>query len=187
MRRQGTQRRQGASRTLCAVLVGAAVALSLVALVGCEPPAPDRIELVPRARITADRPGAEHRVRVDAFRGLAPFRGELPPVRWTSSDASVASVASVDGDGRVKAVGSGEATITAAILDGAHEVTDRVEVKNLFVASVAVDGVFPAVLRVRDGAVPIKVVVRDEKGRVIPSPTLRYDTNGPCLEARRDG
>jgi hypothetical protein len=170
--------------SLGTALLRAVLLASLILASACEPPAPDRIEVVPRTRIKADRAGLEHRLKIDAFRGLAPFRGELPPVRWTSSDETVASV---DGDGRVKAVGSGEATITAALFEGPREVTDSVEVSNVFVASVAVDGVFPASLRVRDGAVPIKVVVRDEKGRTVPSPSLRYETTGPCMEARRDG
>jgi hypothetical protein len=186
-RRRSAVRQRIAQLTIArftAVLPTAFLVISLVLAVACEPPAPDRIEVVPRTRLKADRAGLEHRLRVDAFRGLAPFRGELPPVRWTSSDESVVSV---DGDGRVKAVGSGQATITAAMLEGPREVTDSVEVTNVFVASVAVDGVFPASLRVRDGPVPIKVVVRDEKGRTIPSPSLRYETTGPCMEARRDG
>jgi hypothetical protein len=185
MKRQRSQRqRPGALCVLSTVLWGMVVASWMIGLTGCEPKAPDRIELVPRTRIKADHAGVEHRLKVDAFRGLAPFRGELPAIRWTSSDETVASV---NDSGVVTAVGSGEATITAAILEGEREATDSVEVANVFVASVAVDGVFPPSLRVRDGAVPIKVVVRDEKGRAIPSPSLRYDTTGPCLEARRDG
>jgi hypothetical protein len=166
-----------------AIMVVMAMVATTTTACGVSPP--DRIEIVPRSRFRATHPGAEHRLRVDVFRGVRPLPGEWPALRWTSSDVSVARV---DPQGVVTATGSGRATITAALPGaGGREVVDSVDVDNTFVAAVDIDGPFPTSLRVQDDPVQLKVIVRDEKGNPVPKPLLQYGSTGPCVEVRPDG
>lgn len=169
-------------RSVAVMAMAAATATTTTA---CGAVPPDRLEIAPRTRLKATRPGVEHRLRVDVFRGVRPMPGEWPALRWTSSDASVARV---DPQGVVTATGSGRATITASLPGaGGRDVVDSVDVDNSFVAAVAVDGPFPTSLRVQDDPVQLKVIVRDEKGHPVPRPLLQYGSTGPCVEVRADG
>ena len=167
------------------VAVLAMVMTSTTSTTACGVPPPDRLEIVPRTRLKATRPGVEHRLRVDVFRGVRPMPGEWPALRWSSSDASVARV---DARGVVTAIGSGRATITASLPGaGGRDVVDSVDVDNSFVAAVVIDGSFPKSLRVRDDAVPLKVIVSDEKGNPVQRPLIQSGSTGPCVEVRADG
>ena len=62
-----------------AVMAMAMAATTTTMACGVSPP--DRLEIVPRTRLKATRPGVEHRLRVDVFRGVRPMPGEWPALR----------------------------------------------------------------------------------------------------------
>jgi hypothetical protein len=163
------------------------VVLSLVSLAACGVPPPDRLELVPPTPIKSNEAGASFPLKVAAYRGVAPHDDQKAPltIQWTSSDPAVADVSP---NGVVTTTGSGKAVITASVATGKETaISATVDVHNVFVSTIELTGAFPNPFRLASPAVPLTVVVKDEKGQVIEKPRLTFKASDYCIEVDGNG
>lgn len=94
--------------------------------VGTEPVAPRvaRLAIVPPTPHFAGMAvGVSFRFAVEGFDATGALLTELPPVTWTSSDTTVATV---DSSGLVVAKHDGRTVITAAVVSGSRTVSDTI-------------------------------------------------------------
>ena len=162
-------------------------ALVVVCSLACGVPPPDRLEVVPPTPIKSIEQGKTFPLKVAAFRGVAAHDEKKAPltVTWKSSDATVADVSP---DGVVTTTGSGKAVITASVATGKDtSISATVDVDNVFVSTVEATGDFPKPFRLSSKAVPLTVVVKDEKGQVIEKPRLKFSASDYCIEVGPDG
>jgi hypothetical protein len=166
----------------------ASVVVGVVACaVGCGVPPPDRLEIVPPTPIKSIEQGKAFPLKVQAFRGIVAHDEQKAPlvVSWKSSDTSVADVGS---DGTVTTTGSGKAVVTANVEAGKEAtISATVDVENLFVSTVEATGDFPKPFKLSSKAVPLTVVVKDEKGTVIEKPRIKFSASDYCVEVSPDG
>jgi hypothetical protein len=162
-------------------LGNAFLAISLCILgVACEPKKPARLELDPKGPFQMTRVGQTERVKPMAYDDKnRPFVSELE-MTYTSSDASVATVAA---DGTISATGSGMATISAESLGVKAQAEVRVQV----VGSVEIVGEPPETLKYGGKDYQLEVVVKDDKGNVIEKPKLSYSASDYCVEVSPTG
>jgi hypothetical protein len=159
----------------------------VLSLVSCGVPPPDRLELVPPTPIKSNEAGATFPLKVSAYRGVASHDEQKAPlsVQWTSSDRAVADV---NADGVVTTTGSGNAVITASVATGKETtISATVDVHNVFVSTIELTGEFPKPFRLSSPAVPLTVVVKDEKGTVIEKPRLAFKASDYCIEVDGNG
>lgn len=101
-------------------------------------------------------------------------------VAWTTSDPSIARVAP---DGRVTAIGHGQARITAA--NGALDASATVEVVPLVAANLTAS---PPALTLEIGATEqLKATVLSQRNTVMPDATLRWQSSDPKIVWVDDG
>jgi hypothetical protein len=173
--------------TLPARLTRLTFATALVGLLaltlGCEEKKPARLSMDPGGPFKMYNKGQQIEVRV------APYDDKNRPytkpidVTWSSSDESVATV----DDGKVKATGSGKATITAT--SGAIKAEGEAWVS--IVGSLELAPGLPTELRLRGGkgkGAQMKVIVKDDKGNVMEKhPAIAYEVSNYCIDIYPDG
>ncbi len=140
------------------------VLVAIVALVAACGPKPGKIDLKPK-KVTLKAVDATKKVTADVFDAQSKKMENHKPVVWTSSDPSVATVGA---DGEVKAVASGEATITAALGD----VTASTPVKVRIVASITLDKQ-TLDLKVSESQL-VNATVKDEKGNDLTGEPVKF-------------
>jgi hypothetical protein len=162
-------------------------AFACAANLACGVPPPDRLEVVPPTPIKSFEQGRTFPLKIAAFRGVAAHDDKKAPlsVTWKSSDTSVADVSA---DGVVTTTGSGKAVITATVATGKDSsISATVDVDNVFVSTIEASGDFPKPFRLSSRPVPLTVVVKDEKGKVIEKPRLKFSASDHCVEVGPDG
>ncbi|HYW50923.1 MAG TPA: Ig-like domain-containing protein [Gemmatimonadaceae bacterium] len=134
--------------------------------------APTRVLTPSPAALTLDA-GGEGQVTASLSGGCS---DDDRTVRWTTSDAAIATV---DAGGRVRAVSSGTATLTATAFDNQASttvaVTVRARVATTIEATPALDTLSPL------GTRTLSVTVRDQAGVAFTTPPITWRSLNPTL------
>lgn len=156
-------------------------ALSLACLLasGCEEPKPDRLTLDPTGPFSFDKRGEHEQVKAAAFRGARPYVKTVP-VELASADTTVATV---DPDGTIRAIGSGKTTITAS----AWGLSTSAEVNVRIVGSIALVDDVPKPYKLNAKPRQLKAIVKDDKGAVIEGYQVVWRATDYCVEVDDQG
>jgi hypothetical protein len=165
-----------------------AAVCSLVLLGGCEDPPPVKLTLDPAGPFKLVKKGQTQQLTATAFdaKGIIYKRKSPVPVTYSSTDTSVATV---DGTGLITATGSGAAQVKAqawdleATADVTAVIPGSIEVQ--VPAGTTKDAPFK--MRFKTKPVQMVVVVKDDKGVVLPKPKILYRALDYCVEVSEDG
>ncbi|MBZ0274055.1 Ig-like domain-containing protein [bacterium] len=148
---------------------GILVAIVLVAC-ACGPRA-TQLEVRPEA-VTLKSHGATHQIHARVLDSEGNEVARAHPILWTSSDASVAAV---NENGVVKAIGSGDAVVTAASGNAAGAVAVRVRIiKTLEVT--------PGVAMIDIGQTrDFDIKALDDRGNLVTGERVKWSTGDPAI------
>lgn|GEM_PF-1826490 len=172
------------SRSVLSATVVAVVAVAALGIAACSNPEPATVELTGHLpKFNEKGQTAKLQVSVKDKRGK-PFVGRNPELLVNTSNAKV-MLAEGDDESmsiKLKATGSGPVTIeaTAYGIKGSRK-TD-VQIPTVIEAKKAP----PKRMRVGK-KFKLEVVVKDDAGRVIDKPKLKFDQDEPCVLVDRDG
>ncbi len=156
-------------------LVQAIVCLGLLA--ACDKK-PASLSLEPRTFLPLEKKGKTVQLKAQTKDEKGVFVATVTPVYRSGDD----TVASVDDKGLITAVGSGKTDITAT-LDG---LTAAVPVEVRVVGSVAFEPSTPQKLRMGK-SMKVKVIIKDDKGNVLPNEKFLFKTAGYTVDPDPDG
>jgi hypothetical protein len=162
--------------------------LAVALLAACADPPPAKLTIDSSGPIHFMKRGLTRQVTLAAFDAKGrPFHlTGKEQVTWSSSDPSVATV---DAKGTITATGSGVTQVKAAMsdleatVDATSSIPGSVEVKEP--AGTTKDAPFK--MRFKTKPVQAVVVVKDDKGTVIPKPKILYRAMDYCVDVSEDG
>ncbi len=167
----------------------AALAVSLAALLcACADKQPAKLALDPKGPFSFDKRGQKEQVKIAAFdeKGFPFTRKGAVPVAYSSTDPSVVTV---DASGNITTTGSGTAQVKAMAwgLETTADVTSSIPGSVEVMVPAGTTKTAPFKMRLSGKPMQIVVVVKDDKGVVIPKPKVIFRALDYCVESSDDG
>ena len=135
---------------------------------------PVKLQLKAKPDAVLNKKGQTFELRAALYDKDGLIMDPLKPLTWSSADPAVATV---DKDGVIAAVGSGETTVTGRY----DTLSDSAEVKVRVIGSVTLAPAEPQTLRLGK-TLQLTAKTLDDKGRTYEGPKVRFSASSHCIE-----